>query len=132
MHSRPRPCPCQGVLGEDGAWIETTARIRDELEDGDHVWIDVGDGNPHPYPNPNPSETPNVWIDVGDGKPRSATATVPTALAPTLGPRPSPSPSLSRSHSRSRSRSRSLFLTRQAAVSREQPSLPKPKVHAQG
>ena len=44
--SRPRPCLCQGVLGEDGAWIETTARIRDELQDGDHVWIDVGDGNP--------------------------------------------------------------------------------------
>ena len=34
------------MLGEDGAWIETTARIRDELQDGDHVWIDVGDGNP--------------------------------------------------------------------------------------
>ena len=44
MYSRPRTCPCQGVLGEDGAWIETTARIRDELQDGDHVWIDVGDG----------------------------------------------------------------------------------------
>ena len=45
VYSRPRTCPCQGVLGEDGAWIETTARIRDELQDGDHVWIDVGDGN---------------------------------------------------------------------------------------
>ena len=44
MYSRPRTCPYQGVLGEDGAWIETTARIRDELQDGDHVWIDVGDG----------------------------------------------------------------------------------------
>ena len=36
----------QGVLSDDGAWIETTARIRDELEDGDNVWIDVGDGMP--------------------------------------------------------------------------------------
>jgi hypothetical protein len=83
VYSRPRPCLCQGVLGEDGAWIETTARIRDELEDGDHVWIDVGDGNPHPnphpYPSPNPSPNPNVWID--DGKPRSVT--VHAALAPT-------------------------------------------------
>ena len=68
------------MLGEDGAWIETTARIRDELEDGDHVWIDVGDGNPHPnphpYPSPNPSLNPNVWID--DGKPLLHAALAPT------------------------------------------------------
>lgn len=68
------------MLGEDGAWIETTARIRDELEDGDHVWIDVGDGNlhphPHPYPSANPSLNPNVWID--DGKPLLHAALAPT------------------------------------------------------
>ena len=36
----------RGVLAEDGSWIDTTARIADELQDGDHVWVDVGDGKP--------------------------------------------------------------------------------------
>ena len=98
VHSRPRPCPCQGVLGEDGAWIETTARIRDELEDGDHVWIDVGDGNPHPYPviYPNPTLALASTLTCG---PTWATASrarpQPQCLQPSpplsaLGPAPAP------------------------------------------
>ena len=34
----------KAVLAEDGAQLERTARVCDELADGAHVWIDVGDG----------------------------------------------------------------------------------------
>ena len=35
----------KAVLAEDGAQLVSTARVADELEDGDHVWIHVGDGS---------------------------------------------------------------------------------------
>ena len=34
----------KAVIAEDGAQLHRTARVCDELEDGAHVWIDVGDG----------------------------------------------------------------------------------------
>ena len=36
----------KGVLAEDGAQLHRTSRVCDELSNGDHVWIDVGDGAP--------------------------------------------------------------------------------------
>ena len=37
---------CKAIIADDGAHLELSARVRDELEDGAHVWIDVGDGAP--------------------------------------------------------------------------------------
>jgi hypothetical protein len=34
----------KAVIADDGAQLARTSRVCDELEDGDHVWIDVGDG----------------------------------------------------------------------------------------
>lgn len=36
----------KAVIVEDGSVLERTTRVCDELSDGDHVWIDVGDGAP--------------------------------------------------------------------------------------
>lgn len=36
----------KAVIAEDGAHLPRTDRVRDVLQDGDHVWIDVGDGAP--------------------------------------------------------------------------------------
>lgn len=36
----------KGILADDGAQLHRTARICDELNDGEHVWIDVGDAAP--------------------------------------------------------------------------------------
>ena len=34
----------KAVVAEDGAQLHRTARVCDELDDGAHVWVDVGDG----------------------------------------------------------------------------------------
>lgn len=36
----------KAVIAEDGAQLPRAAHVCDELNDGDHVWIDVGDGTP--------------------------------------------------------------------------------------
>jgi len=36
----------RGVITEQLERLENRARIRDELQAGDHVWVDVGDGDP--------------------------------------------------------------------------------------
>lgn len=36
----------KAILAEDGAQLVSEARVADELDDGDHVWVHVGDGSP--------------------------------------------------------------------------------------
>ena len=36
----------KGVLTSDLEWLDNHSTIRNELADGDHVWVDVGDGIP--------------------------------------------------------------------------------------
>lgn len=53
----------KGVVSESLEYICKTGRICDELKDGDHVWIDVGDGTPLSRVNSRPFGSQKILDD---------------------------------------------------------------------
>lgn len=63
----------KGILTQDQQWLDNRARIRDEIADGEHVWVDVGDGMPisdvtsrsfgqHTFEPGTPGDQRSVWL----------------------------------------------------------------------